>query len=67
MREWPLVWAGGEVKMMYRLCPHEAIHPDPDSWDFRWMMSLVGRMGIAPDWHPCCDERCCQKPVPKGK
>jgi hypothetical protein len=67
MREWPLVWVGSNVKMMYRKCKHDRIHPDPDSMAFRLIMHAVGVMGYPPDWHPCCDENCCNAPKVKTR
>lgn len=64
LRDAPLVWLDN-ARAMYRRCEHGAIHPDPDSFDFVRVMALLGRRDMVPDWHPCCEQHCCQdEPVP---
>lgn len=57
MNTWPLVWRG----VMFRACPHNRLHPDPDS--LRWHLEqgyLLSAgyarhaLGLA-DCDGCCD------------
>jgi hypothetical protein len=56
LRDAPLSWSD-EMKLMFRVCEHDQIHPDPDSLFFnQWVLRM-----FYDGWHPCCDARCCYK------
>lgn len=54
MWEWPWMLNGHQNYMMFRLCSHNQLHPDPDSVDF-----FVREMGYCDVVHSCCEEMCC--------
>lgn len=50
LRAAPLRWSDGQ-RVMYRLCVHDVLHPDPDD--------LRVRFGFYPREHPC--DGCCRQ------
>jgi hypothetical protein len=54
----PLHWIQ-EMKMMFRVCAHSALHPDPDALEFHMLMSMAGRAPYYDGWHECCPTQCC--------
>lgn len=64
LRAAPLVWDDA-LRLMFRMCDHGSVHPDPDSLGFKNFAALAKRGGGAPHmlaydgWHPCCEGRCC--------
>ncbi len=61
LKDAPLQWMGGKLNMMFRVCEHEHLHPDPDSLDFHTALALARMGGYYDGWHPCCDHHCCTK------
>lgn len=60
LRTAPLAWVP-EMKMMFRVCEHDSMHPDPDALAFNTQMALMGlRANFYDGWHPCCTQTCCQ-------
>lgn len=59
----PLTW-NPDMKIMFRVCEHDQIHPDPDAMDFHLAMALAGLRVFYDGWHPCCDAICCAPKVP---
>lgn len=57
----PLAW-NDDLKMMFRVCSHGEIHPDPDAMEFHLTMMLVGLRSFYDGWHPCCESLCCSRP-----
>jgi hypothetical protein len=58
----PLRWVQFQPDegLMFRVCRHDTIHPDPDALLYSNIAYLLGGRGTAYDgWHPCCVERCC--------
>lgn len=60
LKDAPLSWLG-EIAMMFRVCPHGNVHPDPDSLRFHQLMALMGRVVPYDGYHPCCAGLCCQE------
>lgn len=59
----PMIW-NEKYRVMLRLCPHQELHPDPDSWLYRNASYLLGiHDGPPPPWHACCDEKCCSRDI----
>ncbi len=56
----PLTWLA-EMALMFRVCKHGAVHPDPDALRFHMLMALIGRAVPYDGYHPCCDEHCCHE------
>lgn len=54
----PLSWMQ-EMNMMFRVCKHGSIHPDPDALLFHQMLAFVGRAVPYDGYHPCCPTLCC--------
>jgi hypothetical protein len=59
LKDAPLQWVA-DMRMMFRVCRHDSIHPDPDALEFRHTMTLLGRASWYDGWHPCCDDGCCE-------
>jgi hypothetical protein len=63
LRDAPMTWQP-RIRMLFRRCPHDVMHPDPDSLGFENTIALLRTLHGEPTlgydgWHPCCDERCC--------
>jgi hypothetical protein len=60
MRDWPTFWVQAPTRdrrgVMYRICPHEFIHPDPDDLVFQ---KLIGNQTLPV--HIC--DGCCTEGV----
>lgn len=54
----PLSWLV-ELRMMFRVCSHGSMHPDPDSLTFNQVLAMAGHAPFYDGWHPCCLEHCC--------
>lgn len=51
MKDWPQHF-GQVSKIMYRICEHDVLHPDPDDWSVH-----QGTRSAAHDCDGCCQER----------
>lgn len=60
LRAAPMVWAQ-EMRLMFRRCEHDALHPDPDAMEFSNVMALMTGSGWYDGWHPCCPQQCCRQ------
>ena len=49
----PVVW-NPFLKLMFRRCGHDVLHPDPDSLDFMRATGWVDEV-----LHACCVDGCC--------
>lgn len=55
MRGWPQHWRS-DRRIMERLCPHGAGHPDPDQWDR--MVEVIGEDEARAEFVHGCDGCC---------
>jgi hypothetical protein len=60
LRNAPLTWVG-DLKMMFRVCEHKSIHPDPDALEYHQVAALIGRVPPYDGYHPCCEHHCCNE------
>jgi hypothetical protein len=60
LKDAPLYWLR-DLGLMFRMCEHDSIHPDPDALDFHQMLAFIGRADFYDGYHPCCDSHCCNE------
>lgn len=63
LRVAPMIWSA-HMRLVFRRCTHDVLHPDPDSLAFAHTVALINTLAGEPalrydGWHPCCDARCC--------
>jgi hypothetical protein len=59
MITWPAEW-DNDAKQVWRVCPHDLLHPDPDGLTHLRTRSALIRLGLG--LHYC--DGCCQPPIP---